>query len=126
MNNTWKDITSSLVAVLAAVAVFAKLQGYSWLMLGSWRSALGALAVLGAALFLINIQQFLRGETVTYLFLSLMWVLSGTLVISFLFSDTTKAQFLTAAALLAATWLIQLAQDMWDRAPSHKHKAMHA
>lgn len=119
MKNTWKDMVSAALVVLGGVVMFAKLQSYDWWLIGSWKGALGVLAGIGVALFIVNIQQLLEFDTVANFFQIVLWAATITVIISSLLVTTTKVEFISSGILIGLTWLLQLAQDMWDRVPTH-------
>jgi len=43
MKYTWRDTLATLLTVFGAVIVFAKLESYSWWLLGTWKGALGVI-----------------------------------------------------------------------------------
>lgn len=47
MSLGWKDAAATLITAAAAVVTYARVKGYSWPLLGSWRMGTLALLVLG-------------------------------------------------------------------------------
>jgi protein-S-isoprenylcysteine O-methyltransferase Ste14 len=62
MKGMWKEIVSSVIAVVGLVVVFARLESYNWWLIGSWKGALGVIAVLGLVVFAINAVEMFRFE----------------------------------------------------------------
>jgi hypothetical protein len=128
MNTTWKDLASTAFIIAAGVVVFAKLQEYTWWLIGSWKGALAVLAALGVGMLVVNIQQLLEFETLANAGEIILWAATITMFIaSLVVATTTKAEFLVSAGLLAIIWLGQVLQDAWDRVPTHHgtHYAPH-
>jgi len=119
MNTTWRDFASTALVTAGGVIMFAKLQEYSWWLIGSWKGALGVLAAFGAGLLIINIQQLLQFETVANAIEIIVWAGAIAMVTTSMLVTTTKAEFIVSGALFGIIWLGQLAQDAWDRVPTH-------
>jgi uncharacterized membrane protein HdeD (DUF308 family) len=54
MKLSWRDVATAALFVLGAAVVFAKIYGLSWMVLGSWPSAVAVLAIIGLAMVAIN------------------------------------------------------------------------
>lgn len=54
MKLTWRDIITTLLALTGGAVVYAKFYQYSWALIGSWRSAVMALAAVGLAMLLVT------------------------------------------------------------------------
>lgn len=54
MKLSWRDVATTALFVLGVAVVFAKIYGFSWVILDSWRSAVAVMAVIGLAMVAIN------------------------------------------------------------------------
>lgn len=113
MGSWWRDIISLALVIFGGVVMFAKVQSYSWWLIGSWKGALGVLAGTGALLFLVNLQQLINFDTVVNFFEIVLWAGTITFLVTALLVDTTKVEFIWSGALLGATWLVQFFEDVW-------------
>ena len=50
MKLSWRDIVTTLLLAMGSVILYAKLQDYSWWLVGTWRGTVAALGVLGVAM----------------------------------------------------------------------------
>jgi len=115
-----KDILSSTLVILGAVVVFAKLQAYSWWLIGSYKGALGVLAVIGVGILLTNIIELVQLKSLPSFGETFMWLVAATIVIASLAVTTTKAEFVAAAIAIGVTWLAQVADHAWS-STHHEH-----
>ena len=105
MQYTWRDLFATLLALLGAVVVFAKLESYTWWLIGSWKGALGVVTVIGLgilALYFIDLVEF---ATVAVAAEVALWITAATVIIASLTTKTTKAEFIWSAALVGMSWL---------------------
>lgn len=116
MKFSWKDIVALALAVFGGVIAFAKLQAYSWPLLGSWKGALGIIAVTGLAILLTGIVDFVESTDLGILGVTLAWITTATVVVAALFVVTTKAEFVWSTALIGFSWLAQLLDHAWTSA----------
>ena len=121
MRLSWRDGVASLLALLGAVVMFAKLQSYSWWLIGSWKGALGVLAVVGGAILLTNVVELVRAASLPSMGEVGLWVATATVVIASLFSTTTKAEFVSSGVMIGLAWLSQLTDHSWTTAHTNKH-----
>jgi len=123
MKLTWRDWMDGLLAVFGAVVVFAKLQDYTWWLIGSWKGALGVLAVTCLAMSVPYLKRLFMVENLTGVATLAVWLATATVVISELFVTTTKAGFVTSAIMIAISWLTIFSEDIWGslHAPQHTH-----
>ena len=121
MRILWRDTLSALLAVFGAVVIYAKLQSYSWWLIGSWTGALGVIAIIGLAILLTNIVELAKlADGATILELS-AWLLAATVTVASLFSTTTKAEFVWSGAFIGVAWLAQTSRHLWRGTHSHGH-----
>lgn len=120
MKLSWRDVLTSILAIAGAIVVFAKLQSYSWWLIGSWRSALAVVGAIGFAILLVNILELLQMEDVaTFAELSL-WLITATIVIASLVITTTKGEFIVSAAAIGLSWFVELVSHLWGSVHSHR------
>lgn len=58
MKLSWKDFFTTLLAIIVAVALFAKIREYSWTFLGSWRTAIVSVGILGILMATLDERDF--------------------------------------------------------------------
>ena len=119
MKLSWRDVVASVLAVLGGVVVFAKLQSYSWTFLGSWKGALGVLAVIGLGILATYFVDWFRNEDTGIVWEALLWITTATITVAGLIVTTTKAEFVWAASFIGLSWLAQLGAHAWDSSHSH-------
>jgi len=119
MKTSWRDLFSGALIVLGGLAVFARLQSYSWWLVGSWKGALGLVAVLGLGILLTNIVEIAKFADLTTFAESLLWLAAGTVTVAGLFATTTKLEFVSAAALIGLSWMAQFGRHIWVTTHSH-------
>lgn len=118
MRTSWRDLVSGILVATGAVVVYAKLQEYSWWLLGSWKSALAVLTVLAAGVFLLNISELFKFDDVTTFAETVLWLTALTVAVASLFSTTTQAEFVSSAILFGLAWGAQFARHIWVSAHS--------
>jgi hypothetical protein len=101
--------------------MFAKLNSYSWWLIGSWTSALGVLAVLGLAILLANVVDLFRTSDESIFVESSLWLAAATVTVASLFATTTKAEFIWSGALIGLAWLAQTIRHAWHATNTHRH-----
>lgn len=130
MKLSWRDIVTAALAVLGGAVVYAKFYDYTWALIGSWRSAAMILAVVGILMFtfsgfnfanrsILNVGEMVFGVA------ALVLAAIGSIVVS-------KPVFYSLAAVLAATWLVDIARHARhsmmseeDSAVFHHHAPVH-
>jgi nitrate reductase gamma subunit len=119
MKTSWRDLLSGALIVLGGLTVFAKLQSYSWWLIGSWKGALGVITVLGLGILLTNIVEIAKLADLTTVAETLLWLATATVAIAGLFATTTKAEFISTAALVGLSWVAQFGRHIWVTTHSH-------
>lgn len=119
MKLTWRDIVAAVLAVTGGVVVFAKLQSYTWWLIGSWKGALGVLAVLGLGILLTNIVDLVKLADMGSVSELFVWLIAATVVIASLAAATTRLEFIYGAVFVGLGWLAQLAAHGWNSSHSH-------
>lgn len=118
MRRAWKDVLSSVLAAAGGVVVFAKLESYHWWLIGSWKGAVGVLAVLGLTMALTNVGELRKFTDAPSVLETYLWLLSAIAVAGSLLSTTTKPEFVTCAIAVGVAWLAQTTRHAW-RATHH-------
>lgn len=124
MKLTWRDGLSSVLVILGIVVVIAKLQSYSWWLIGSWKGALGVVAVLGLGILLTNIEELVRVFNSSTLTQIILWFVAATVVVASLLSTTTQTEFYVAAFLIGVAWAAQIMDHVLASIHSHTSHPM--
>jgi hypothetical protein len=124
MKLTWRDGLSSVLVILGIVVVIAKLQSYSWWLIGSWKGALGVVAVLGLGILLTNIEELVRVFNSSTLTQIILWFVAATVVVASLLSTTTQTEFYVAAFLIGVAWAAQIMDHALASIHSHTSHPM--
>ena len=126
MNFTWRDVLASALAVLGAVVVFAKLQSYTWWLIGSWKGALAVLGAIGLAILLTNVVELIRMEDIAVFAEATLWLIAAAVAIAGMLVTTTKTTFISAAIAIGVSWLAQLVHHAWISTHTHRPHLVHA
>lgn len=126
MKLSWRDVLAALFAAVGATVVFAKLNSYSWWLIGSWKGALGVISVVGLAILATYLIDWARNEGLGTIWEMFAWIVAATTVVGSLFATTNKAEFVWSAALIGIAWLSQLSAHTWDSTHSHTSHMAHA
>lgn len=121
MKTIYRDSIATLLAVVGGVVMFAKLNSYSWWLIGSWTGALSVLAVLGLAILLTNAVDLFRNSDESVLVEFSLWLAATTVTVASLFAATTKAEFIWSGGLIGAAWLAQTVRHAWRATNTHGH-----
>jgi len=124
MKTIWRDTISALLAVFGGVVMFARLQDYSWWLIGSWKGALGVLAVTGLAIAVTNAVELYKLEDGPALFELFAWLMAATVVIGSLFTTTTQTEFVWSGVFVGFAWLTQTTRDIWRSTHHRSHHYM--
>jgi uncharacterized membrane protein len=120
MRHAWKETLSSVIAIVGIVAVFGRLESYKWWLIGSWKGALGVIAVLGLVLLLINVVEMVHFDDLPSVIETLLWIIAATVVIASLFTNTTRAEFIISSILVGVAGLAHMIDHFVTT--NHKHK----
>lgn len=126
MKLSWRDVLAAFFAALGSVVVYAKLQSYSWWLLGSWKGALGVVAVTGLAIAGTYMVDWSRNEGLGIIWEMMLWIAAAITVIGSLFATTNKTEFIWSAILIGLAWASQLSAHTWDSTSSHTSHMAHA
>lgn len=126
MKLSWRDVLAAFLVALGSVVVYAKLQSYSWWLIGSWKGALGVVAVIGLAIAGTYMVDWFRNEGLGIVWEMMLWIAAATTVVGSLFATTNKTEFIWSSVLIGAAWLSQLAAHTWDSTNSHTSHMAHA
>ncbi|HEX7633173.1 MAG TPA: hypothetical protein VF401_02495 [Candidatus Saccharimonadales bacterium] len=115
MKRMTKDLLTASIGIFGAIVMYAKLNSYSWWLIGSWKGALGVLAVLGLVVLALNGRELLRAKDTQSLLVIAGWILAATVVIGSIFVTTTKLEFIWAGVFLGLGVAEVLTRDAWIR-----------
>lgn len=119
MKISWRDIAAAVLAIIGGVVVFAKEQSYSWWLIGSWKGALGVVAVLGLAILALYSVDWAENGSPVVLSEILLWTLAGLVTLGSLLATTTEAEFIWSSSLIGLAWATQLSSHVWSS--THRH-----
>lgn len=108
MKLTWKDIITTLLVILGGSVVYAKYYSYSWALIGSWRGAVGTIAVIGLVMFLFSSFNFANRSVLNIGEMLLILAAVGLTIAGLIV--TSEALFYTLAAVLGVLWLVDTAR----------------
>lgn len=121
MKRVYRDIISAILAIAGGVVMFAKLQSYNWWLIGSWRGALGVLAVLGLGILLTNITEVVRMDDGAAVGEFVLWAAAAIVVITSLAVTTTQAEFIWSGVAVGLAWLAQTGRHLWSSDDTTRH-----
>lgn len=123
MKTVYRDSISAVLAVMGGVIVFAKLNAFTWWLIGSWTGALGVLAVIGLAILLTNVVELFKMEDGPAVAEFGLWLIAATVTVASLFAITNKAEFLWSGGFIGLAWLTQTTRHIWRslHTPGHHY-----
>lgn len=119
MKLSWRDTLAAMLAVLGGVVVFAKLNSYSWWLIGSWKGALGVVAVIGLAILATYFIDWIRDESTGVIGEMILWLAAIAVTAGSLLAVTNRLEFVWSAVLIGLAWVSQLAFHAWDSSRRH-------
>lgn len=114
MKLSWRDAAATIVILIGAVVVYAKLQSYSWWLIGSWKGALGVITILGLLIAALYAIDWVGKQTTATLYEVFLWGMAAVTALVSLLVVTTKAEFVWTAVLIGAAWLTELSVHAWE------------
>lgn len=121
MKLSWRDLFSTLIVILVAVVLIAKLRSYDWAFLGSYKGAIGVMGVLGALMLISDEADFARFNN--WGVLEGILALAGIgLVVAGLLVES-KALFVILAIDILAFWLVSVSRHWLSIEPTLPHVA---
>jgi hypothetical protein len=126
MKLSWKDAVTTLLVLTGGAVVYAKFYDYSWAVIGSWRSSVAVLALVGLLMFAFSSFNFSNrsilneGEMVLGA-IAIGLAITGTIFIS-------QPIFYILATILGLLWLVDTARHarhslIHDEPGSFQHHA---
>lgn len=120
MKLSWKDILTTLLAIVVGVALFAKIKEYDWAFIGSWRTAIGSLGFLGLLMATIDEEDFTHFNAwgaVEWIFAvgAVGLVIAGLIV-------SSKVLVVALAADLLALWGATIIRHAFSRETPVEHR----
>lgn len=119
MNLTWRDAVTTVLAALGVLAVIAKIAGYSWWLVGSWKGAVATVGVLGLLMLLVNTADLVDFSEWSTWAEATLWLGAAALVVVGLFV-ASQPLFYIAAAVIGLAWLTSLARHEWETTTHHR------
>jgi len=110
MRLTWKDTINTLLAIGGGAIVYAKFYSYTWAVIGSWRSAVAVLALIGLLMFAFSSFNFANRSI-----LNITEVVLGSLAIVLAIVGmitTSQFVFYSLATVLGLIWLVDTARHV--------------
>ena len=106
---SWRDFATTVMAIIGGTIVYARLQDWNWWLVGSWRGAIAALAVIGIAMCATNAGDI---QNKSWLSRIETWlaVLSVAVIVAGLVTGWQWVG-LTLAGVLGALWLTSTARN---------------
>ena len=119
MKLSWRDLFTSLIAIIVGVGLVAGILNYDWSVFGTWKGAVGTMGILGLFMIIFDEADFFRmnvwGTLEGLLALAgIGLVIAGLIVAS-------KVLFVALAAVILAFWLVSLARHEWSHEPELPH-----
>lgn len=107
---TWRDLITTLLAIVGGMIVYAKSYNLNWAIIGSWRSAVAALGVTGIIMTLVSGFDVANRSilNITEIILGLVAIAVGVFGV-FIASPTL---FYILAGLIGMLWLIDTSRHI--------------
>ena len=108
MKLSWKDIITTLLVIGGGAIVYAKINSYSWAVIGSWRSSVAVVALIGLVMFAFSSFDFTNRSILNIVE---MWLLLAAAVFAIVgVIVTSQFVFYALAGVLGAFWLLDTAR----------------
>lgn len=108
MKLSWKDLFTTALAIVIAVALVAKIREYNWTFLGSWETAVASVGFLGLLMASVDEEDFERFNAWS----AVEWLLAlaaiGLIIAGLIVGS--KVLFVILAADLLTLWVASLAR----------------
>ncbi len=108
MKLSLKDVINALLAIGGAAVVYAKFYSYSWSVIGSWRSAVAVLALIGLVMFAFSSFNFANRSILNVTEMMLGVVAIGLVIVGVIM--TSQFVFYSLAIVLGLEWLVDTAR----------------
>ena len=115
MKLSWRDLLTTIFLAAAALVLVAKLRNYDWDFMSTWKSAIGAMAVIGGFMVVFDEADFTK--------LNYWSAVEGVLVLSGIglmiagLLVASKALFIILGANILAFWLISVTRHTFSHEP---------
>lgn len=129
MKLSWKDLVTTILAILGGAVVYAKIYDYPWAVIGSWRSATMVMAVIGLAILAYSNFNFANRSILNVAEMLFGVVALGLAVVGSIVAS--EPVFYSLAAILGTAWLVDTARHARhsmmgeDSAVFHRHAPSH-
>ena len=124
MNLSWRDMLTTVLAIIGGVEVFARIQALNWPLIGSYKSALVVLGVIGLLMLALNITELFDADNWVNWGEAVLWIAAAIVIVIGMFA-ASQPLFYIAAAILAVTWIAMLARHSWHTTHTHTYVATH-
>lgn len=105
MTLTWKDAVATLLVVGVGIVTYARLKGFDWPLLGSWRAGVLVLFGLGIATCIVAGSGSVPDKNAWTVAGSVLGGVAFALIIAGLIANS-KMVFLALALDILALWLL--------------------
>lgn len=104
MDLSWRDTWTTLLTFAGATEVFAKWQGYTWWLVGTWDHALATLGVIGLLMLLLNVAELTDWRNWVNWSEAILWIGTAALIVTGFFV-AAQGMFYSAAIVLGVVWI---------------------
>jgi len=122
MKLSWKDITTTLIAIVVAVALFAKIKEYNWQFIGSWRTAIGSVGFLGLLMATFDEEDFTHFNAWGVIEWTLAVAAIGLVVAGLIVASKVLVVLLAADVL--ALWFTSIVRHAFSHETRIEHLAL--
>lgn len=116
MKLSWKDVVTTLLAIIVGVALVAKIREYNWAFIGSWRTAIGSMGVLGLILATVDEEDFTHFNAWGIVEWTLAIAGIGLFVAGMIVAS--KVLFVIFAADVLALWVASVIRHAFSEEPA--------
>jgi hypothetical protein len=120
MKYSFRDNLALILVLLLAIITYARLNYYTWWLIGSYKGALVTIGVIGLAILALYSVELIKFVNISITAQTLLWLISATVIIASLFSKTTRSEFIWSVALIFVSWAIELSGHIME---SSKHNS---
>lgn len=103
---SWRDVGTALLVLAGAAVFWAKMYGYDWPVIESWRSAIAVMGALTAGIFLLDAGDARESSPGTFAEMTAALAVTAVFVAAMFIA--TKTAFIWLSGGVAAFWLIGL------------------
>jgi hypothetical protein len=108
MKLSWRDFVTALLAIAGGAIVYAKFYDYSWAVIGSWRSAVAVLVVIGVLMFVFSAFKFANRSILNVNEMVVGVIAIGLAIVGMIV--TSSPIFYILAVTLGVLWFVDTAR----------------